>query len=212
MAMLDYAAAVAQKAQLKRGKSADQKLAIDYLIPNTGIMGMITNKKDEEYDAVLKTLVDGFGSYKRAINKIGLDEDELKEIPPVTLYGYEDEKAQLSRVGKDGVFRSNLYSITHLFFSSTQVYMYQVILDTISNTKKERTEEYFYKDITNFSTSTDSMEVTYYKGCAGTPATGTVEVQRFGLIVPGDKFTCGTYGDIEQQVKAMKNKLREKKA
>ena len=31
--------------------------------------------------------------------------------------------------------------------------MYQVILDTISNTKKERTEEYFYKDITNFSTS-----------------------------------------------------------
>ena len=211
MALLDYAAAAAQKSQLKRGKSADQKLAIDYLIPKTGIIGMLTNKKDEDFDAVLKTLVDGFGSYKRAINKIGLDEDELKEIPPVTLYGYEDEKAQLSRVGKDGVFRSNLYSITHLFFSSTQVYMYQVILDTISNTKKERTEEYFYKDITNFSTSSDSLEVTYYKGCAGTPAKGTVEIQRFGLIVPGDKFTCGTYGDIEQQVKAMKNKLREKK-
>lgn len=211
MAMLDYAAAAAQKAQLKRGKSADQKLAIDYLVPKTGIMGMLTNKKDEDYDAVLKTLVDGFGSYKRAINKIGLDEDELKEIPPVTLYGYEDKKAQLSRIGKDGVFRSNLYSITHLFFSATQVYVYQVILDTISNTKNERTEEYFYTDITNFSTSSDSLEVTYYKGCAGTPANGTIEIQRFGLIVPGDKFTCGTYGDIEQQVKAMKNKLREKK-
>lgn len=211
MALLDYAAAAAQKSQLKKGKSADQKLAVDYLVPKTGIMGMLTNKKDEDYDAVLKTLVDGFDSYKRAINKIGLDEDELKEIPPVTLYGYEDEKAQLSRVGKDGVFRSNLYSITHLFFSSTQVYMYQVILDTISNTKKERTEEYFYKDITNFSTSSDSLEVTYYKGCAGSPAKGTVEIQRFGLIVPGDKFTVGTYGDIEQQVKAMKNKLREKK-
>lgn len=211
MALLDYAAAAAQKSQLKRGKTADQKLAIDYLIPKTGIIGMFIGKKDEDYDAVLRTLVNGFGSYKRAINKIGLDEDELKEIPPVTLYGYEDGKAQLARVGKDGVYRSNLYSITHLFFSSTQVYMYQVILDTISNTKKERTEEYFYKDITNFSTSSDSMEVIYYKGCAGTPSKGTVEIQRFGLIVPGDKFTCGTHGDIEQQVKAMKNKLREKK-
>ena len=211
MAMLDYAAAAAQKAQLKRGKSADQKLAIDYLIPKTGIIGMLTNKKDEDFDAVLKTLVDGFGSYKRAINKIGLDEDELKEIPPVTLYGYEDEKAQLSRVGKDGVFRSNLYSITHLFFSSTQVYMYQVILDTISNTKKERTEEYFYKDITNFSTSDETVEAWAYKGCSPMPTKTNVNTQQFALIVPGDKFSCFTTGDIEQQVRAMKNKLREKK-
>ena len=208
--MLDYAAALAQKSALKKGKTAQQKLAVDYLIPKTGLLGLIFNKKDEEYDAVVKALVDSFGSYKRALDKIGLDEDELKEIPPVTLYGYEDS-AQLARVGKDGDYRSNLYSITHLFFSSTQVYMYQVILDTISNTKKERTEEYFYKDITNFSTSTDSHDVTYFKGCTGKPTKGTVEIQRFGLIVPGDKFTCGTYGDIEQSVKAMKNKLREKK-
>lgn len=212
MATLDYAAATAQKSKLKRGKSANQKLAIDYLIPKTGIIGMFTNKKDEEYDAVLKALVDGFGSYKRALNKIGIDEDELKEIPPVTLRGYEDENALLARVGsKDRVFRSNLYSITHLFFSSTQVYMYQVILDTISNTTKERTEEYFYKDITNFSTSSDSLEVTYYKGCTGNPVRENIEIQRFGLVVPGDKFTCSTYGNIEQQIKAMKNKLREKK-
>ena len=211
MAMLDYAAAAAQKAQLKRGKSADQKLAIDYLIPKTGIIGMLTNKKDEDFDAVLKTLVDGFGSYKRAINKIGLDEDELKEIPPVTLYGYEDEKAQLSRVGKDGVFRSNLYSITHLFFSSTQVYMYQVILDTISNTKKERTEEYFYKDITNFSTSNDTRESLRFTGCLNKLSRVSTEVQQFSLIVPGDKFSAATFGDIEQSVKAMKGKLREKK-
>lgn len=211
MAMLDYAEAAAQKAQLKRGKSADQKLAIDYLIPKTGIIGMLTNKKDEDFDAVLKTLVDGFGSYKRALDKIGLDEDELKEIPPVTLVGYEHEGSQLARIGQDGNYRSNLYSITHIFFSATQVYMYQVILDTISNTKKERTEEYFYKDITNFSTSTDSMEATRYKGCTMKPVKVPYEIQRFSLIVPGDKFQCGTYGDIEQSVKAMKNKLREKK-
>jgi len=209
MSALDYAALVAQKAQFKRGKTPDQKLAIDYLIPKTGILGLFLNKKDEEYDAVLKRLVDSFGSYKRALNKIGLDEDELKEIPPVTLYGYED--GDFERTGKDGRYRSNKYSITHLFFSSTQVYMYSVILDTTDNTRKERTEEYFYRDITNFSTSSESYEATWFKGCTGKPMKRTVEIQRFGLIVPGDKFTCGTYGDIEQQVKAMKNKLREKK-
>lgn len=212
MAILDSAAAQAQKAALKRGKDAQQKLAIDYLIPKGGIMGLLFDKKDEEYDAILNRLIDSFGSYKRAINKIGLDEDELKEIPPVTLVGYEFEKATLSRTGKDNITRTNLYSITHLFFSSTQVYMYQVILDTTSNTKKERTEEYFYRDITNFSTSSESYEVEIMSGCLGGFKKAPVEIQQFGLIVPGDKFTCATYGDIESQVKAMKNKLREKKA
>ena len=213
MAILDMAAAKAQKAQLKRGKDAQQKLAIDYLIPNGGLLGLLLDKKDEEYDALLNRLIDSFGSYKRAINKIGLDEDELKEIPPVTLVGYEFEKATLSRTGKDNVTRTNLYSITHLFFSSTQVYMYNVVLDTISNTKKERTEEYFYRDITNFSTSSESFDIQVASGCLGTGVKNIpLEVQQFGLIVPGDKFTCATYGDIESQVKAMKNKLREKKA
>ena len=207
MANIDPKVLEAQR--LKKGASPDQKLALDYLCPTGGCLSLFTGKKDEEYDAVLKRLVDSFGSYKRAIGKIGLDEDELKEIPPVTLYGYEDGK--FSILGKDGRFRSNLYSITHLFFSATQVYMYQVILDTTSNSKKERTEEYFYKDITNFSTSTDSYEVDQLTGCSGAVSKAQVEVQRFGLIVPGDKFTCGTYGDIDQQVKAMKNKLREKK-
>lgn len=213
MAILDYAAAKAQKAALKRGKDANQKLAIDYLIPNGGLLGSLFDKKDEEYDAVLNRLIDSFGSYKRAINKIGLDEDELKEIPPVTLVGYEFEKATLSHTGKDNITRTNLYSITHLFFSSTQVYMYNVVLDTISNTKKERTEEYFYRDITNFSTSSESFDVEVASGCLGSGFKKIpLEVQQFGLIVPGDKFTCSTYGDIEAQVRAMKNKLREKKA
>ena len=39
MAMLDYAAALAQKNVFKRGKTADQKLAIDYLIPK-GVFGV----------------------------------------------------------------------------------------------------------------------------------------------------------------------------
>lgn len=200
----------AQKRTLLKGATAEQKKAINYFLPDAGCLASFSQVKDEDYDAVVEAAVKASDSFNKAINKIGLDESELQEIPPVTLYGYEPSP-NLSRTTESGAFRSNLYSITHLFFSSTQVYMYQLILNTMKNEKKERTEEYFYKDITNFSTSTETTESKQIKGCMGGISTVSVEIQRFGLIVPGDRFTCSTYGDIEDSVKAMKNKLREKK-
>lgn len=206
---LAFAQMAAQKKQYLKGATADQKKAINYFIPDTGCKALFSKVKDEEYDAIVAAAIKASNSFNKALDKIGLDESELKEIPPVTLYGYED--SAFSTTTATGAYRSNLYSITHLFFSSTQVYMYQLIFNTMKNEKKERTEEYFYKDITNFSTSTDTTESLQFKGCVGTPNRISVEIQRFSLIVPGDKFSCATYGDIEANVKAMKNKLREKK-
>ena len=197
-----------EKKSLLKGASAEQKTAINYFMPSAGCASLFGSVKDADYDAVVEAAVKASNSYQRAIDKIGLDESELQEIPPVTLVGYEDSK--YAKATASGLYRTNLYSITHLFFSSTQVYMYQLILNTMKNDKKERTEEYFYKDITNFSTSTDSVETTILKGC-GKFDKVSIEVQKFSLIVPGDKFSCATYGDIEASVKAMKNKLREKK-
>ncbi len=206
---LEFAQLAAQKKSYLKGATADQKTAINYFIPESGCKGLFNKISDEDYDAVVKSLVNSSNTYQRALDKIGLDESELKEIPPVTLYGYES--SSFAKTTATGAYRSNLYSVTHLFFSSTQVYMYQIILNTMKNERKERTEEYFYKDITNFSTSTDTAESLQYKGCFGTPNRVSVEIQRFALIVPGDKFYCATYGDIDQQIKAIKNKLREKK-
>jgi hypothetical protein len=100
--------------------------------------------------------------------------------------------------------------------------MYNVKFDLTSQDKKERTEEYFYKDVTNFSTTSDTKEVRDFsvskKGCGGTKETvktRTVESSMFALIVPGDKFSCSTYGskaeEVETAVRGMKAKLREKK-
>lgn len=211
MAVMNFAQLQQVKARLKKGATADQKTAINYFLPEKGCIGMLTKVKDETYDAIVQNLVASSNSYKRAIAKIGLDEDELKEIPPVTLYGYEDTKDAITRTTSNGEFRSDRYAITHLFFSATQVYMYKLVLSTTSNEKKERTEEYFYKDITNFSTSDETVEAWAYKGCSAMPTKTNVNTQQFALIVPGDKFSCFTTGDIEQQVRAMKNKLREKK-
>ncbi len=211
MGMSDFAQLQQAKKRLKKGATPDQKVAIDYFLPEQGCIGMFTKVKDEAYDAVISNLIANSNSYKRAIDKIGLDEDELKEIPPVTLYGYEDDAKAMTRTTVNGEFRSDHYAITHLFFSATQVYMYKLVLSTTSNEKKERTEEYFYKDITNFSTSDESIETWTYKGCNPMPVKTYVTTQQFSLIVPGDKFSCFTLGDIEQQVRAMKGKLREKK-
>ena len=206
---LDYAQLLANKKALLKGASAEQKKAIKYFIPDTGCKGLFGAVKDDEYDNVVADLVKKSNTYQRALDKIGLDESELKEIPPVTLYGYESSK--YSKMTASGAYRTNLYSVTHLFFSSTQVYMYQIILNTMKNERKERTEEYFYRDVTNFSTSNDYNDALKFGGCMGAPKKVSVEMQSFTLIVPGDKFSCATYGDIDQQVKAMKNKLREKK-
>ena len=197
-----------EKKKLLKGATPEQKTAINYFMPDAGCKSLFSSVKDDAYDAVVKAAIDNSNSFQRALDKIGLDQEELNEIPPVTLYGYES--SNYSKATETGAYRTNLYSITHLFFSATQVYMYQIILNTMKNERKERTEEYFYKDITNFSTSTDNREVTLLKGC-GKFEKVNVEVQQFSLIVPGDKFSCATYGDIEQSVKAMKNKLREKK-
>ena len=189
-AAVSYAANYAQKKKWLKGANAQQKIAVNYFLPDSGCKGIFGKKvTDSEYDAMVDELVKQNNTMKRALDKIGLDESELKEIPPVTLYGYEE--SNFSRSSLNG-YRSNLYSVTHLFFSSTQVYMYQIILNTMKNERKERTEEYFYKDITNFSTSTDTVEAVTFAGCKGTPKKVSIEMQRFALIVPGDKFNCST--------------------
>ena len=86
--------------------------------------------------------------------------------------------------------------------------------------KKERTEEYFYKDITNFSTSSESEEKESWeagKGCLNqvpTVSRKNVEHDLFKLIVPGDQFLCDMVNnsEAESKIQAMKQKLREKKA
>ena len=56
MSTLDYAVALAQKAQLKKGCTPDQKLAIDYLVPNKGLLGLLfaTHDKKEGMTAFLE--------------------------------------------------------------------------------------------------------------------------------------------------------------
>ena len=202
--------------QLMRGRTDEQKKVIKYFAGSGGCLsGTFT---DAEYDALVQAKVKSLNSKQRALNKLGLDESEVNEIEPVHFEGYYfDEKKTFAKWGKDRVWRSSAYQISWIFFSSTEVYVYQYTFNMDEDGKKESTEEYFYKDITNFSTSSDTVEkeVLDNVGCNGT-ATWTrknIDSNRFALVVPGGKFYCSMEQSdySERAIQGMKAKLREKK-
>jgi hypothetical protein len=198
---------------LLKGRTAEQKQVIKYFL-DSGCLAKLTGMKDEAYDQMLQTTLNGLNVKKRALGKIGLDEDQLKEIAPIFLHGFNYDGKVLDKIGSDGRSRSSKYDAAYLFFSDTHVYMYALTFDMSSDAKKETTEEYFYKDVTNFSTSSETVEVRVVSGCKGDKITRkTVELSRFALVVPGDKFFCSTSGvpDADESVSGMKQKLREKK-
>ena len=79
--------------------------------------------------------------------------------------------------------------------------------------KKEATEEYFYKDITNFSTSSDTVETAVYNKEKNENELVNVDSNRFAITVPGDKFYCSLEQSdyTERAIQGMKSLLREKK-
>jgi hypothetical protein len=86
------------------------------------------------------------------------------------------------------------------------------------DTRAEKTEEYFFKDITNFSSSSDTIEkeVLEKTSCNGqsTYSRKQVPSNTFALVVPGEKFKCSMEQTeyTEKTIQGMKAKLREKKS
>lgn len=202
-----------------KGLSDDQKKVVRSLFGGILVFGKMN---DEQYDQLVAAKIEKLNLRQKALDKIGLDESQVSEIQPVNFQGFdlsdEVKKAPTYKIytGKDNKLRSTQYESVWLFFSDTQVYMYKYHFDMCSDNKKENTEEYFYKDITNFSTQSETVEAYAYKqGCSGQKEDKkfTRDYGRFGLIVPGDKFFCSTTNtpNVDESISAMKQKLREKK-
>lgn len=203
----------AQYRRRSKNRTADQKKVLDYFVKG-GLIPMFTNLKDDAYEAMVMSKRNSLNIKQMALGKIGLDESQVNEIPPVTIEGYVFDDNILDhweKYGKDGNARSSAYHVTMLFFSDTQVYMYQYIFSMDDDSKRERTEEYFYRDITNFSTSSETKDIPELQGCSGKVTNRNYDVKTFSMVVPGDRFSCASKANIDSQVNAMKAKLREKK-
>ena len=210
IAWLIYAKLIRDPANVRavyKGKDHGQKEVIRYFL----VDGCLRKKmSDAEYDAFVRKRVPDLK--QRGMDKIGLDEDQLKEIEPVPFEGYLFDEDSYAKKGKDNIWRSSKYQVSWLFFSDTQVYLYQKTMSFDEMKVKERTEEYFYKDITNFSTVYKSEEVRF-KGKNGKDEFLQVDTTQFRLVVPGDSFLCAMRPNdyTESAVQGMKAKLREKK-
>ncbi len=198
------------KSRLK-GKTDEQKKVIRYFLAEGCLASTIS---DEQYDKMVADKLAEFNFKKKALDKHGLDEDQVQEIQPVNFNGYVFDKAY-SKKGKDGHWRSSKYQVSWIFFGESQVYFYQYTFDMDETSKRESTEEYYYKDIVNFSTASETEEiVTEWDKDGNAKSRGTVDRNIFQLIVPGDKIKCSLKlnDETENIIKGMKNKLREKKA
>lgn len=221
-------------AQMKAGKSPEQCKIIDFFFAASeeqakkrkGCVKALTTKMDfDAYLAHIQNMVDGLNLKERAIAKIGLDESQISEIPPVVLhafqrnkdYGFDTwKKYEYDKHGAITRVVYNVYKVTWIFFSATQIYTYTYIFDTMSNDTLELTRDFFYSDITCIRTEHQVEEDirAIRKGCFGKKyAHFDQHYDTLQITVPSDSysFTCTTNDTIEQSIMAAKAMIREKK-
>lgn len=199
--------------QRGKNRSADQKMALRYFLND----GLFQKKPtDQQYDDLVSSMVaeKKLTDPQIALDKLGVDESEVTEVKPLYLEGYVfGDKDSYAKVGKDGKWRSSKYQASWIFCSPTHVYLYQYTFNTDEDGKKIATEEYFYKDVTNFSASSDTVETPFWNSKKKKLELKNVDTTRFRITVPGDSLYCvmDQTDENEAAVKGLKAKLREKK-
>ena len=104
-----------------QGKTPEQKKVIEYFCKE----GCMTKTMDdEEYLSMVRAKRDSLNLRQKALTKIGLDEDEVSEIPPASFEGFVYKNAYAKKRA-NGNWVSSSYQVAWLFFSSTQIYIYR---------------------------------------------------------------------------------------
>lgn len=200
-----------------KGRTKEQQEVIKYFYGQGGCFSKTIT--DAEYEAKVMNRVKSMDFKKKALEKLGLDEDQVNEVEPIHFENWRfDEKRGYAKFGEDKVWRSSIYQITWIFCSSEQVYVYQYTMNMDEDGKKEQTEEYFYRDITNFSSTSETVEkndVLLDTNCKGEAEYGrrTIDTNIFKIVVPGDKLECSMVQNdyTESAIQGLKAKLRDKK-
>ena len=97
---------------------------------------------DAEYDKAVQLVLEFLK--EQALEKLGVDEDEVSEIEPILFGGYDYSNYTLSKQGEDGIWRTNKYEVVYLFFSQNEVHCYTLEFSTSESISIESTDVYFY--------------------------------------------------------------------
>jgi hypothetical protein len=190
-----------------KDKTEEQKKVLRYfLLKNDG--GCLAKEtsnlvSDSEFNNLVDNFLSRNSSMQEALDRVGIDESQVQEVKPINFWGFTFD-ANYRKWDNSWNFKSSSVQTSWLFFSKDQVYLFQKTIKLDESSTKFRTEEYFYKDIVNFSTRTEERELIGRKYIDNT----------FSVIVPGDKFDCTlpqNMDSAERSIQGMKAKLREKK-
>ena len=140
---------------------------------------------DAEYDQAVSTKLTGM--MQKGLDKLGIDEEEVKEIEPIWFGGYDYKTASRVKKGEDNIWRSDRYEYVILFFSSNEVHLYKYRFDTTSDSESEETDVYFYKDIVSVATVSDTID----KG------TKKIHSEYFRLTTAGGTTISASLRDID---------------
>lgn len=148
---------------------------------------------------------------KRAFSRLGVDEDQVKEIEPIILEGMEFTSTPsrvVFKIGKDKNIRSSNYEYTVFLFSADQVYCYESQFSIIEDKNSESTEEYFYTDIVSASTVSKTEKLSTVAGSL------EVNYDSFKLTTSGGTSISASIRNVsgvDRQINGMKQLLRNKK-
>lgn len=216
--------------QLKKGKTNEQKDCIDFFVTTKksgcGCLSRANSTMTiDTYIGKVQEKCRTLNLKSRALNQLGIDESESTSlIDPICLYNFdlntkemEDGKIWIKFENNQAV--SSKYTVTWLFFSETQVYIYSYTFDMISDDVEEYCREYFYQDITCFETENDIVEkidISVAQGCLGggeSVAKNNYTREWFRITVPGSSCSIAmrNAGAQMQSIQAAKALLREKK-
>lgn len=165
---------------------------------------------DQEYDLMAMSQLSNVTP--RALARLGLDVDEVREIAPIIFDGYSFDDCTRVKRGLDGFWRSDRYRAVQLFFSENEVHIYTFSYSTTYANMSENTDVYFYKDIVSVSTSTETTTINRYNGQNGM---GTqVQYECFKLTTTGGtslKVSIRDSANAQRSINAMRQLLRAKK-
>lgn len=195
---------------LCKNRTTEQKKVIKYFLQDACLRTAIS---DTKYDEMILKCVNGFDAKETVKIKMALDESDLQEMEPIQFNGFfYDGDQTFGKGGKDGVVRSSAYQISWLFFSSTQVYLYQHTFHMDKDESYERIDKYSYEDITILFTAFDIVKTSIWSPQRKSLILEDVNSARFCLIAP-ENVSFGfmeLYDYTEGEIQMIRRKIREK--
>lgn len=147
---------------------------------------------DKEMDELLQEKI------KKAninpIDKLNLDEDEIKEVEPIITLNCGHEG--LKKVGDDGKLRADNYDYIAMYFTDEEIHYYSCHISLFDTKYVELTDVIFYKDIINPTIVN----------------TGDMSALMFGLVSGRNiEIFFEDSAQCNRSLTALKQKIREKK-